>query len=51
VPLIANTYASQAFAALARAEDVQSFSCAYVSQTPLAKKYGSFPTYVVHAKR
>ena len=38
-------YASQAFAALAQSEGVDSFACAYVGQTPLAKKYGSFPTY------
>jgi len=44
-------YASQAFAALARFEGVQSFSCAYVGQTPMAKKYGTFPTYVVHPRQ
>jgi class 3 adenylate cyclase len=44
-------YASQAFAALARSEGVQSFVCAYVGQTPMAKKYGTFPTYVVHPRQ
>jgi class 3 adenylate cyclase len=43
-------YASQAFASLARTEDVQSFVCAYVGQTPLAKGYGSYPTYVIHRR-
>ncbi len=40
-------YASGAFAALARSEQVLGFSCTYVGQTPLAKGYGTFPTYVV----
>ena len=40
-------YASHAFAALARSEGGQSFSCAYVGQTPMAKAYGTFPTYVI----
>jgi class 3 adenylate cyclase len=40
-------YASQAFAALAAAERVQEFRCDYVGQTPMAKKYGVFPTYAV----
>jgi class 3 adenylate cyclase len=43
-------YASQAFAALARSEGVQDFSCAYVGQTPMAKAYGTFPTYVVQPR-
>jgi class 3 adenylate cyclase len=42
-------YASQAFAALATAQRVTDFTCDYVGQTPLAKKYGSFPTY--HVRR
>lgn len=42
-------YASQAFAALAGAEGVREFRCDYVGQTPMAKKYGTFPTYVVLA--
>lgn len=40
-------YASQAFAALAAAECVEEFRCDYVGQTSMAKKYGTFPTYVV----
>lgn len=44
-------YASGAFAALARADQVKEFVCAYVGQTPLAKGYGTFPTYVVHRRR
>jgi class 3 adenylate cyclase len=44
-------YASGAFAALARAEQVREFVCAYVGQTPHAKGYGTFPTYVVHRRR
>jgi class 3 adenylate cyclase len=40
-------YASQTFAALAAAEGVNEFRCDYVGQTPMAKKYGTFPTYVV----
>jgi len=40
-------YASQAFAALAAAEGAEEFRCDYVGQTPMAKKYGVFPTYAV----
>lgn len=40
-------YASQAFAALAAAQHVREFTCEYVGQTPLAKGYGTFPTYHV----
>ena len=40
-------YASQPFAALAAAEGVKEFRCNYVGQTPMAKGYGTFPTYVV----
>jgi class 3 adenylate cyclase/tetratricopeptide (TPR) repeat protein len=40
-------YASQTFAALAAADGVKEFRCDYVGQTPMAKKYGTFPTYVV----
>jgi class 3 adenylate cyclase/tetratricopeptide (TPR) repeat protein len=42
-------YASQAFAALAAAEAIADFTCDYVGQTPLAKGYGTFPTY--HVRR
>ncbi|HZG52389.1 MAG TPA: TRAFs-binding domain-containing protein [Pyrinomonadaceae bacterium] len=44
-------YASQAFAALAAAGRVRGFTCDYVGQTPLAKKYGTFPTYHVRRQR
>ena len=44
-------YASQAFAALAAARRVADFTCDYVGQTPLAKKYGTFPTYHVRRQR
>jgi Tetratricopeptide Repeats-Sensor len=40
-------YASGAFAALARAEQVRTFRCDYVGRTPLAKGYGTYPMYVV----
>jgi class 3 adenylate cyclase len=40
-------YASQSFAALAAADCVKDFRCDYVGQTPMAKKYGVFPTYLV----
>lgn len=42
-------YASQAFAALARAEYVNEFSCEYVGLTRLAKGHGSLPTF--HVRR
>ncbi|HEV2802125.1 MAG TPA: TRAFs-binding domain-containing protein [Pyrinomonadaceae bacterium] len=44
-------YASQAFAALSAASRVADFTCDYVGQTPLAKKYGTFPTYHVRRQR
>jgi class 3 adenylate cyclase len=44
-------YASQAFAALAAARHVTEFTCDYVGQTPLAKGYGTFPTYHVRRSR
>jgi class 3 adenylate cyclase len=44
---IGHAYASQPFAALAAAQGVEEFRCSYVGQTSMAKKYGSFPTYVV----
>lgn len=40
-------YASELFAALAAARRANSFICDYVGQTPMAKGYGSFPTYHV----
>jgi class 3 adenylate cyclase len=44
-------YASESFAALADAHGVKIFTCDYVGQTPLAKGYGTLPTYHVRAKR
>ena len=44
-------YASGAFAALTRTDQVDAFRCTYVGQTPLAKGYGTFPTYVVRRAR
>ena len=43
-------YASQAFAAVAYAQGVGDFTCEYVGQTPLAKGYGTFPTYLVRRR-
>jgi class 3 adenylate cyclase/tetratricopeptide (TPR) repeat protein len=43
-------YASQAFAALAYAQGMREFTCEYVGQTPLAKGYGTFPTYLVRRR-
>ena len=40
-------YASQAFAALAAAEDVPGLLCEYVGQLPLAKGFGTFPMYLL----
>ena len=40
-------YASEAFAALAAAQGVTHFVCDYVGQTPMAKGYGTLPTYYV----
>lgn len=42
-------YASDAFAALTKATQVSSFTCDYVGPTPLAKGYGTFPTF--HVRR
>ncbi|MDX6270571.1 MAG: hypothetical protein QOD28_1794, partial [Acidobacteriota bacterium] len=44
-------YASREFAALVAAGRVRDFTCDYVGQTPLAKKYGTFPTYHVRRQR
>lgn len=40
-------YASEAFAALAAARRTTAFTCDYVGRTPLAKGYGTLPTYHV----
>lgn len=42
-------YASEAFAALAAAQGARGFACDYAGQTPMAKGYGTFPTY--HVRR
>jgi class 3 adenylate cyclase len=44
-------YASEAFAALAALECVTEFRCDYVKQLDWAKRYGSFPAYVVRRQR
>lgn len=43
-------YASEAFAALSAAKRTFDFTCDYVGQTPLAKGYGTLPTYHVRPK-
>jgi class 3 adenylate cyclase len=43
-------YSSEAFAALAAARRTNHFTCDYVGQTPMAKGYGSFPTYHVRPR-
>lgn len=45
-----HVYASGEFAALAHAEGVKGFRCSYVGQTPLAKGYGTRPTYAVRRR-
>ena len=40
-------YASEAFAAVAAADEVSEFVCEYVGVTPMAKGYGEFATYHV----
>ena len=42
-------YASEAFAAVAAADQVTEFQCDYVGVTPMAKGYGEFATY--HVRR
>ena len=44
-------YASEAFAALAAAEQVQEFQCDYVGQIVMPKKFGTFPTFSVRRLR
>jgi class 3 adenylate cyclase len=43
-------YASEAFAALAALDDVIGFRCDYVKRLDWAKRYGSFPAYVVRRR-
>ncbi len=44
-------YASQEFAAMSSSEGVTDFTCDYVGQIPLAKGYGTFPTYHVRRRQ
>ncbi|MFU8876514.1 MAG: TRAFs-binding domain-containing protein [Wenzhouxiangellaceae bacterium] len=44
-------YASEAFAALAAMEGITEFRCDYVKQLDWAKRYGTFPAYVVRRRR
>ena len=44
-------YASEAFAALAGMEDIAEFRCDYVKQLDWAKRYGTFPAYLVRRRR
>jgi class 3 adenylate cyclase len=44
-------YASESFAALAAAHGTKNFVCDYVGQTPMAKGYGTLPTYHVRPNR
>lgn len=46
-----HVYATQEFAALAAAENVKELRCEYVGQTAMAKKYGTFGTYVVRRRK
>jgi class 3 adenylate cyclase len=43
-------YASEAFAALSAAKRARNFTCDYVGQTPMAKGYGTLPTYHVRPR-
>jgi class 3 adenylate cyclase len=43
-------YASEAFAALAALEGVAEFRCDYVKELDWAKRYGTFPAFVVRRK-
>jgi len=43
-------YASQEFAALATAESLAELRCEYVGRTAMAKKYGTFGTFVVRRR-
>jgi class 3 adenylate cyclase len=46
-----SVYASEAFAALAAAQQASGFRCEYAGQTPMAKGFGTFPTYGVTRTR
>jgi hypothetical protein len=40
-------FVSQEFAALLAAQHVKSFTCEYIGQTPLSKKAGIIPLYIL----
>jgi class 3 adenylate cyclase len=42
-----HVYASEAFAALAAIEGIEEFRCDYVKELEWAKRYGTFPAYVI----
>jgi len=44
---VGQVYASEAFAALAELQPDLPFKCRYVKQLEWAKRYGTFPTYLV----
>ena len=44
-------YASQEYAAIASAQCIDGFVSEYVGEVPLAKDYGTFPTYHIRARR
>lgn len=44
-------YASEAFAALAGMDEIAEFRCDYVKQLDWAKRYGTFPAYLVRRRR
>lgn len=48
---VGQIYASEAFAALAKLESDLPFRCRYVKQLEWAKRYGTFPTYVLSRDR
>ena len=45
-----HVYATQEFTALTAAENVTALRCEYVGQTAMAKKYGTYGTYVVRRR-
>ncbi len=45
-----SVYASEAFAALAALDGVTGFRCEYVKELDWAKRYGTFPAYVVRRR-
>lgn len=43
-------YASEAFAALSAMEGIEDFGCEYVKQLDYAKRYGTFPAYLLRRR-